>query len=59
MLQMKVHICCKLYQSPKPRKPYLIPGGDNRKTIKVIKVFLVNCAPFAGIVERIGTTAVF
>ena len=41
-------------KNQKLRKHYFITGGDHRKTIKVIKVLNVKCAPFTGIAEGIG-----
>ena len=64
MLQMKLDIrsrtslnCIQIQKSAckntKPRTSYLIARGDYRKTINVIKVLHVQCAPVTGIVKGI------
>ena len=64
MMQMKVYICCKTssnrirfgksaFKNQKPKADYLTGWGDHSKTMKVIKVLRVKCAPVTGISRRI------
>ena len=59
MLQMKFYICCEklsnlvriqksAFKIQIARTPDLISRGDDRKTIKAIKVLRVKCASFTG-----------
>ena len=69
-LQMKLYICCKTlsnrkrikkkkaFKNQKPISPFLVAAGGERKTIKVIKVLLVKCAPISGITKAIVITDV-
>ena len=60
---MKVYICCKMslirpriqkstFKNQKPNTPYLVPRGDHWKTIQVIKVLRVKCAPISDIAKE-------
>ena len=62
MLPMKVYVCGKTslnrapiqisaFKHQKPGTLYLIGPGDHGKTIQVIKVIRVKCAPITGIAK--------
>ena len=67
MLQMKVYICCKTFsnririqekafKNRKPATSFLVVPGGKKNTIKLIKVFLVECPPVTSINKAIVIT---